>query len=1037
MILTNYAIKFRTAVFVLIVVILIAGIYSYMNLPREGPPDITIPFVYVTAVYEGTAPQEMEKLIAIPIEKKLNELDGVKEITSTSDDSVASISVEFLAGAEIDLAMQRVKNKVDLARPDLPDDLEEPTVESLNFSSDIPIYTFAISGDPKLPRLKHIAEDLQDRLEDLPGVKEAEIAGAREREIRVEPDLELLAAYNIPVGLLMQRIQQENSTISAGNIEFGGSKFQLRIPGEFDDVIGMKDIMLVERNGDPTYLTDVARVVDTHKDIESISRINGEPCVSLAIKKRSGGNTVGIIERVEKELEAFPFPPDIKLTIVNNQSDYIDDLIKELENNIFTGFLLVVIVLFLFMGQRNSLFVAIAIPVSMLIAFMVLPLMGLTLNMMVLFSLLLAVGMLVDNAIVIVENIFRHHNGGLSKVDAARRGGSEVAWPIITSTLTTLCAFSPLLFWPDVMGQFMSIMPRSLIVVLSASLFVAIVINPAVCSTLISRQKPRRESGFGRVRAGFLGGYEKLLRMALEYRVAVLLLAIAFMIFTLFAYGYSENGSELFPKVQPRNAIINVTFPQGTSIERTDALLASFEKKLPKYEDVKFYLSNVGVSGVSGFGQQVAGTHVGHIWVEFLEYNKRRGNTFDIVERLRAEIGSVPGADVKVERQREGPPLPAPITIELSGDDFDELAGLAREIETAIATVPGLVDLQNDLEDSLPEVQFRLDRKRAAMLGMDTRTVGTFLRAAVYGLETSKFRAGEDEYDITVRMRESDRDDLGMLERVYMPRPAGSPVPLSSLGKSVYAGGRGAIKRKNRERVVTLTGSNEGRDVKDIIDDVSARIARIDMPPGYKVHYAGDTEEMEKSTEFLSSAFIVALGLILVILVIQFNSVLLPVVIVFSVLLSMIGVMWGLLICGMRFSVIMTGLGIISLAGIVVNNSIVLVSTIVQRRNEGMSKIEAVVDAGCTRLRPVLLTATTTILGLIPMAVGYSIEIHQWPPSFIAGAESSAWWAPMAVAVIFGLAFATLLTLVMVPVMYSLVDSFADIFRKRFLPSED
>ncbi len=1037
MILTNYAIKFRTAVFAFIFVIILAGAQSYVTLPREGTPDITIPFVYITSIYEGTAPEEIEKLITIPLEKKLNDLDGIKELKSTSRESVSLVSVEFLAGTDINMAMQRVKNKVDLARSDLPDDLDEPTVESINFSSDIPIYTLALSGGQDMLRLKNLAEELQDSIEAIAGVKEAFVAGTREREIRVELDMDRLIAYKIPIGLLLQRIEQENSTISAGNIEFGGGKFQLRVPGEFEYVSEIKDILLVERDGKPVYLTDVATIDDTYKDTESISRVNGEPCVSLVVKKRTGENTVQIIENIEKVIAEFRLPPAIDITVVNNQAEYIDGMISELENNIFSGFLLVILVLFFFMGRSNSFFVAAAIPISMLITFMILPLIGFTLNMMVLFSLLLAVGMLVDNAIVIVENIYRLRNQGMTKIDASLHGSAEVAWPIITSTLTTLCAFSPLLFWPDIMGQFMRIMPQALIVVLTASLFVAIVINPAICSALISRQKKKGNRAEQKAKSGFIRRYEELLRGALRYRAQVLLIGVAFMVFTIFVYTYRDKGQELFPEVQPRNAIINVKFPQGTSIERTDKLLIDCEKKLFKYDDVKFFLTTVGASGVAGMGNQVIGTQVGNIHVEFVEFNERTESTIDLVDRIRTEIGGIPGAEIKVEKQREGPPLPAPITIEFSGEDFDTLATWSRKIEDAIITVPGLVDVQNDLEDALPEIQFRIDRKRAALLGLDTDTVGLFLRAAVYGLESSEFRAGEDEYDITLRLPESQRGGVGILGRISIPTPDGRAVPLSSLGSVVYTGGRGAIKRKDQKRVVTITGNNEQRDVDKIIIDIKTRIKSLDLPPGYQVHYAGDTEEMQESIDFLSKAFVIALGLILVILIIQFNSVILPLIIVFSVVLSMVGVMWGLMICNMKFSVVMTGLGIISLAGIVVNNAIVLVATVIQRKGEGMNTTEALIDAGSTRLRPVLLTAVTTILGLIPMAIGYSLETHQWPPKFIAGAESSAWWAPMAVAIIFGLALATLLTLILVPVMYSLVDSFAEIFRKRFPVAED
>jgi len=1042
MILSDYAIKFRTAVFVFVVVLVIVGAYSYVTLPREGTPDITIPYVFVSAHYEGTAPEEMEKLVAIPLEKSLSDVENVKELRSISAEGSCAITLEFLAGQDIDLARQRVKDKVDLSKPNLPDDLDEPVVAAFNFSSDFPVYILAISGNTTLARLKNLAEELQEEIELLPGVKQAVISGTREREIRVEVDLPRLVAYGIPLPVVMQRIASENSTISAGSIEMSGSKFQVRVPGEFTLVSEIRDIMLVERGGRPVYLRDVASVTDTHKDLQSISRLNGELSVSIDVKKRVGVNAVSLIEQIKEITSRYMAVPDIRLTEVMDQSEYVHMMINELENNVASGFLLVMVVLFIFMGMRNSLFVAAAIPLSMLIAFTAMAFAGRTLNMIVLFSLVLAVGMLVDNAIVIVENIYRNRTAGLSRTEAARRGVSEVAWPVMTSTLTTCAAFSPLLFWPDMMGQFMGFLPRTVIIVLLASLFVAMVINPAVCAALISGERKRRPGDGKPEQRAFVRGYEKILGGALSHPVPVLLTGILVLVATVQAYDKFGKGKELFPEVEPRNATVSLRFPQGTSVEKTDAAVAGIEKKLAagmgepegKYRDIKFFLTTVGQGVTFGPWGGGGGANVGNIHVEFLEAEKRAGNTTRLVDELRKDIGSIPGADITVGKEEMGPPTGAPISIEISGDDFGTLSILAKDISRSVKAVPGLVDLQDDLEDALPELQFRVDKRRATLLGLDTDTIGIFLRAAIYGLESSKFRVDEEEYDITVRLPESQRDSVAALDRVFIPVASGGAVPLSSVGKVAYVGGKGAISRKDRKRVVTVTGNNEKRGVDKILEDVKPVVDAVDLPPGYAVKYAGDTEEMQEAVGFLSKAFAVALGLIIVILVIQFNSVLLPGVIVISVVLSLIGVMWGLLICRLRFGVIMTFLGVISLAGVVVNNAIVLVDCILRRREEGLSARDAIIAAGRIRLRPVLLTATTTILGLIPMAIGYSLEIHEWPPRIIAGAETSSWWAPMAVAVIFGLGVATILTLVLVPVMYSLADSLTTRLLSRMSP---
>ncbi len=1038
MLLTNYAIKFRTAVIVFSLAAVVIGIISYVDLPREGAPDITIPYVFVTAVYEGTSPEEMENLVTIPMEKKLNDLDNVKEMNSTSAEGVTMIMIEFTPQEDMDAAKQKVKDKIDLAAPDLPQDLDEPTVEAFNFSTDSPVLIFALSGDPDLTRLKNLADDLQDQIEARPGVKQAAVYGAREREIRVEVDLPRLIAQQIPIAAVISLIGRENSTVSAGNLEMTGGKFQVRVPGEFTLVNELRDLVVAVRNGRPVYLTDVATVTDTYKDLSSISRLNGEPCLSIQVKKRSGVNTVAMIRDIKQLLDRFQLPPGIKLTIIMDQSEFIADMIKELENNIFSGFVLVVVVILLFMGWRNALFVGMAIPLSMLLSFTVLNLYGLTLNMIVLFSLVLAVGMLVDNAVVIVENIYRNRTLGLSKFEAAKRGASEVAWPVITSTLTTLAAFAPLLFWPDIMGQFMNFLPRTLIITLTASLFVGVVINPAICSIFIHGQKRKvRHDASGEIVSDhwFVAGYEQFLRGALKNRGLIMLTGFMVLILSFLVYGRFGRGIELFPDTEPRRATIEVRFPQGADILKTDAAIRGIERKLAKYADIKFYLSNVGATAGAGMGE--SGTHIGVLTVEFRPADERHTNTLALVETLRDDIGLIPGAETKVDREKHGPPTGAPISIEIAGESFEELARLSAEIKRAIENVPGLVDLQDNLEDALPEIQFRVDRQRAALLGLDTGAVGNFLRSAIYGIESSKFRAGEDEYDITVRLPLHFRQGAGLLEEIFIPLSSGQTVPLTSLGQIVYTGGRGNIKRKDQKRVVTITGDIEERSIDAVLRDIQQRVAEVALPRGYTVRYTGENQDLNESSAFLMKAFWLAIAGIVVILVIQFNSVVYPAIILVSVILSTIGVMWGLVICRMRFGVIMTGLGVISLAGVVVNNAIVLLDCTLKRHAEGLTATEAAVTAGRLRLRPVLLTASTTVLGLIPMAIGWSLDIHTWPWKFVAGAESSQWWAPMAVAVIFGLSLATILTLVVVPVMYSLADSFSAFCRRHFAVKDD
>ncbi len=1021
MLLSNYSIRFRVAVFVLVGVLSVAGTIAYLTLPREGAPAITIPFVFVTAIYEGTAPEEMEKIVTIPIEKQLKDVEHIKEMRSTTREGMTLVQIEFDAGNDIDRAKQQVKDKVDLARPDLPDDLDEPMVQAINFSSDVPIMILALSGQADLARLRFLAEALEDEIESLPGVKDVTISGVQEREIRIEVDLFKLATYEIPLGLIMQRVAAENRTVSAGNLEAGVSKFQVRVPGEFALARDLRDLLLIDRPAGPVYLSDVAAVIDTTKDIDSIARLNGETALSLTLRKRTGINTVRLADAVQASLSAFPLPPGVRLTTVFDESRYVRMMVSELENNVASGFILVVLVLCLFMGFRNSLLVAIAIPLSLMIGFVVLAVMDQTLNMIVLFSLVLAVGMLVDNGIVIVENIYRNQALGMSRVDAARTGAAEVAWPVLTSTATTLAAFGPLLFWPGIMGQFMGILPETLIVVLTSSLFVALVVNPAVCSVLIRPAKRHLRTGaLGEPDHPIMDYYERFLHLAIRYPGRTIMTGIVMLVASVVLYARFSPGVELFPDTEPKNATVSVRFPQGTRIDHTDAAMRRIEAGLTAFQDIAFFLTTVGQgSAVGDISIGGGAAHEGRIHIEFADQSLRQGSSRELVDRIRDMVGRIPGADVTVERQKEGPPVAAPIAIELAGDDFDTLSGLARDAMRLVETIDGLVDLQDDIDDALPELQFHVDRQRAALVGLNTDAIGAFLRTAIFGSEVSRYRVGQDEYDISVRLPVAQRDTAGLMDRLWIPLADGRRIAMSSLGSVIYAGGRGAIHRKDQKRMVTITGNNRKDVGVDVIQKEAARrLAGMSLPRGYRIAFTGEDKEKRESMAFLGKAFFVALGLIFVILVMEFNSILLPGIVMTSVVMSLMGVLLGLNICRMKFGIIMTGVGVISLAGVVVNNAIVLIDCITQRILSGVDEVTAVIQAGRLRLRPVLLTAATTILGLIPMAIGYSLEVHTWPPRLVAGSETSDWWAPMAVVVIFGLAVSTLLTLVFVPTLY-------------------
>jgi multidrug efflux pump subunit AcrB len=1018
MLITDAAVKNKTTVLVLIVLIIVMGTYSYVVLPREGTPDVPIPYVLVSTPYEGVSPEDMETSVTLKIEQELSGIKGMKEVRSVSAEGISMVIVEFEPDVVIDDALQYVRARVDLAKKDLPQDAEEPTVQEINIA-DFPIIIMGISGDISSVSLKAIADELEDELELVPGVLNVNVIGAVEREIRIEMDPDRVAMYNLTIPELIALIPSENVNISVGGLETEGTRFFIRIPAEFDDPAEVNRLLLTVRDGHPIYLSDVATIRDTFKDRTSYSRLDGQPSITLAIQKRVGANVVAIADHVKVIVDEArrQAPQGVRFDVTFDMSKYIRDIVRDLENNIASGLLLVLLVLVLFMGIRASAIVALAIPLSMCISFVVIQAIGFTLNMIVLFSLILALGMLVDNAIVIVENIYRHRQLGYNRMEAAILGAREVAWPITTSTLTTLAAFFPLTFWPGIMGDFMKYLPITLIITLSSSLFVALVINPTICAMVGGEAPPVHPK-----KNWFIRGYAWLLRAALHHRPSTLILALLLLVCTTIYFGKFNHGIELFPTTDPDRAMINIRFPQGTNVKETDRLARIVEERLGPYrEEIKNVVTNVGsAEGGISFnltpGAGSGGEHSGDITLVFPDFEVREIPSEDVIKKVRESLVNLAGAEIKVEKEKEGPPTGAAVTIEIIGKDFEVLASLSDQIRNRISGVSGLVNLRSDYESTRPELAFRVDRRRAVMLGVNTSVIGEFLKMAVFGREVGKYRQFNDEYDITLRLPVSQRMNIEDILRLRVPNAFGRAVPLSSLGTFEYSGGFGTINRVSQKRVVTLTGNAEGRLGSEVLKDVEENMKGLDIPAGYEIRFAGEKEEQDKAMAFLSKAFIVALLLIVMILVAQFNSLAVPMIIMTTVLLSLFGVMAGLQICNLPFGVIMTGVGVISLAGVVVNNAIVLLAYTRQLEGEGKSLEEATCEAGETRLRPVLLTAATTIIGLIPMAVGVSYDFHimEWA----SRSHSSQWWRSMAVVVIFGLAFATVLTLVVVPTLY-------------------
>jgi CzcA family heavy metal efflux pump len=1025
MILNQLALKRQVTVLALLVIIVIAGLYCYATLPRESFPDITIPYVFVTTTYEGVTPEDIEELITIPIERKLKGIDNVEEIRSTSAEGLSTVAIKFLPKVDIDDAVQKVRDKVDQAKNDLPADLaDDPVIQEVNFS-DLPVIRVVLSGPFSLRRLQNLAEDIQDQIESIPGVLEARITGGLEREIHVEFDLDRVGAYNVPFSSIINSVTQGNVNMPGGSMDIGEAKYLVRVPEDFKHPSEIFSIVAFVRNGKPVYLRDVAFIRDAFKDPLTRSRINKGKSVTIAVSKRSGENIVRVTDDVKQIVNDIrsQLPQTLKIDLTADMSNDVRLMVSDLENNIISGLILVLAVIFVFIGGQSSIFVAMAIPYSMFITFSLLTGFSVTLNMVVLFSLILALGMLVDNGIVIVENIYRHMQQGERRQDAARSGTDQVAWPVITSTLTTLGAFLPLMFWPGIMGEFMGYLPMTLIMALSASLFVALIINP-VLSARYQRVKLSNPENNPHPKEQLVKRfYLFILKWCLRHRWMVVAAGFVMLVSAIVAYTLFGKGVEFFPETEPRRAYVNIKAPEGTNLDTSDKLVAQVEKIVSQYEDIRYVIANIGAMGGDPFSQGGTGTHISRVILDFKDFHDRSRPSSEIVKEVRQRIlKAIKGAEVQVEKEEEGPPTGPPINIEISGEKILVLGELAARVRKEIRDIPGLVDLKDNFVKGKPEIRVRVDKEKAALMGLDTYTIAYTVKAAINGVKAGVYREGKNEYDIIARLPQRDRSSIESLKRITVSGPRGEPIPLTSLANVSLGSGIGAIMRLDQKRVVTISGDVSGRLANDVIKDIDARMKKkIDWPKGYTYRFSGEQEEQAKAQAFLSKAFFACIAIILLILMTQFNSFITPFIIITSVILSLIGVFIGLLVTGTAFGIIMTGIGVISLAGVVVNNAIVLIDYYNQLLAKGLTSLDALLRAGSVRFRPVLLTAITTILGLLPMATGVSFDFRKL--ALDIGGESSQWWGPMAVAVIFGLGFATLLTLIVVPVLCSLAHS--------------
>jgi multidrug efflux pump len=1106
---TSLAVGNRTAVLVLLVMITVGGLASYLSIPKESSPAIEIPMIAVNTLYPGVSPSDMESLVTRPIEEELNRIADLKELTSTSVEGYSSVVAEFETGVVIEDALARVREKVDLARSKLPSDAEDPSIMEFDFS-EVPIMQVNLSGEYGLVRLKDIGEELQDRIEQIPSVLRVDLRGGLEREVKVDVDLPKLKFYGVAMSDIVDAIRNENVNIPGGSIEAGTLNYLVRVDGEFRDPSLLGDIVVTTSGGRPIYIRDVADVEFAFADRDSYARLDEAPVITLDVIKRSGDNIIETAEAVRSAVAGMEslFPPTTVVKITSDQSEDIYEMVSSLENNIISGLILIVMVLLFFLGIRNSLFVAVAIPTSMLLSFMVLGVLGITMNMVVLFSLILALGMLVDNAIVVVENIYRYMEEGWSRIEAAKKATGEVAVPIIAATATTLAAFAPLLFWPGIAGEFMKYLPLTLIVTLSSSLFVALIIVPTLCAMFMRLETEPRPPltrpakftllGLGAVvllalaavnwltmvllvataailvvahrlfldRAGrafqfrtlpvLVDRYEGSLRWALNHRLATILGSVAVLVLTVAAFTRFNSGVEYFPEsIPPAQIWVTVEAPTGTRAETTDAVAQRLEQLVKDYEgfaDVQSKVATVGGGGGSGdamMGGGPSGPEAGRITLSFVDFNERQFDAFDYLAMLQEELGTqVAGAEVTVDKPTDGPPSGPPVNLEIVGEDPAAIQRLSNEVIAILRDAPvfsKLVGLESDLDDARPELTVEVDREKAALFGLNTTDVGMAVRGAIQGIEAAKYRTGNDEFDIIVRLAESYRNDLDALADLTVVAEGGTQIPLLSVATWQLQQGAGSIRRKDMDRVATVSSDvRAGLNSNAVLGEVKLALADFEasLPPGYELRYTGQTEEQDEAVAFLGTAFLVALFLIAFILVSQFNSVVKPVIILTSVIMSTAGVLLGLMVFQMPFGIIMTGVGVISLAGIVVNNAIVLIDYVdILRDRDGMNRREALVQGGRTRFRPVVLTAITTALGLVPLAIGLNFDFlglySSLSPDLYWGGEQAAWWGPMAIAVIAGIIFATFLTLILVPVMYSLVDDSTRVFRRYFVQPEE
>lgn len=1131
---TSWAVTNRTTVYFLILVVTILGVSKFVTLPKESFPEVKVPYVFVQTVYAGNTPMDIENLVTQPLEKEIKGITGVKieKLTSTSYQDLSLIVVEFATDVKIEDALQKVKDATDKARKDLPTDLtQEPTAMEFNLS-EIPIMYVNVSGNYDPLKLKEYADDLKDKLEEVSQISRVDLVGAPEREFQVNVDNMKMQAAGITFNDIANAIKYENMDISGGQLEVGNMKRNLQLKGQLKSMYDIQNIVVRNGHGAPIYLRDIAAVKDTVKETESYSRLNGKNVITLNIVKRSGENlieTADAVKQISEQIKNDQFPKDVSITITGDQSISTQASFNELINSIVIGFVLVLVILMFFMGITNAFFVALSVPLSMFVAFIFLPVgeimigTNITLNFMVLFALLFGLGIIVDDAIVVIENthrIFVEANGAITSVTAAKMAAGEVFVPVLSGTLTTLAPFVPLMFWPGMIGKFMIYLPLMLIFTLSASLLVAFIMNPVFAVDFMNHKDDdpnfRGDKGkifkrpafiaaivggilfdiiglvsgvsamtflgnltlfialMGILNAYFFDGlvhkfqnkvlpwimnhYESLLKWALKgWRPVYLLLGtIGLLIFSVIVISISTATGRtkvvFFPDNEPNFIYVYLKLPTGTDVEYTDSILRQLETRVDRVLGknnpmVESVISNVAVGAAeqSMGGGGATQPELGRLQVSFVPFEERHGkSTQPYLDSIRAAIKGVPGAEITVDKEQGGPPTDPPVNIEVSSENFTNLATTAIALKNYLdsADIDGVEELKMNIDLKSPEITLKVNREKALIEGVSSAQVGQQIRTALFGLEASKIKEGDEEYKIQIRNTELQRKNLTDLLNMTiafrdMATGLFKSVPIVSLVDVDYTNTLGSVKRIDQKRTITLVSSLlTGYTAPAVNADIKKALDQFHAPEDVSIAQTGEGKQQKETTDFLGGAFLGAILLILLVLVWQFNSMGKAVIILTEIIFSIIGVLLGFALFGMTISTVMVGVGILGLAGIVIKNGILVIEFADELRMRGLKTRDAVIQAGKTRIIPVLLTAVAAITALFPLAVGFNINFYtmfaELNPKIFLGGESVMFWGPLSWTIIFGLIVAFFLTLVMVPSMYLIYERLKRPMRRTF-----